>query len=316
MKEKRAMSLFVDKGTHSRKKDILDYFRHRAQEALSEIVRVHGEAEFKERANAINRAVQDEKDRLLLVLGQKSRDEKWSNEDVVKNALVLTHCANVVMIEARNSVWPYDYMAFSRRVGELWEPFCNLCFEYPLRGDVRLFIPPLFDDVRKRMNREIRDFIATLPLTKDQSVSLVAYYEKVWSLVMSGEIKLTLDLHFSVADVRYVVDFKSGFGSNEKGNTNRLLLVASVYKNIEHGKHECLLLVRSKEDENNNYLQTLKNSGLWSVYCGADAYAQVAKYSGFNISAWIQANIDWTEDLAVETRDYLKAKDLLKYLAW
>ncbi|AUO79553.1 hypothetical protein BSP10_150 [Bacillus phage BSP10] len=52
----------------------------------------------------------------------------------------------------------------------------------------------------------------------------------MWELVVSGEIKLESDLHFEKDGVKYNVDFKSGFNSNEKGNTNRLLMVGSIYK--------------------------------------------------------------------------------------
>ncbi len=45
---------------------------------------------------------------------------------------MITYTNDVVMLESRNSVWKYEYMSFSRRVGELWEPFCKLCFNYPL----------------------------------------------------------------------------------------------------------------------------------------------------------------------------------------
>jgi hypothetical protein len=44
---------------------------------------------------------------------------------------MVTYTNYVVMIEARNDTWPYDYMTFSRRIGELWEPFAKLCFRYP-----------------------------------------------------------------------------------------------------------------------------------------------------------------------------------------
>ncbi|GAG80730.1 unnamed protein product, partial [marine sediment metagenome] len=58
------------------------------------------------------------------------------------------------MIESRNEVWPYEYMTFSRRIGELWEPFCKLCFDYPLK-DLTLFIPPLFSEVKRKLTNEI-----------------------------------------------------------------------------------------------------------------------------------------------------------------
>lgn len=243
-------------------------------------------------------------------------NHNWTNEEVIPNILLVSHCTNVAMLESRNSVWPYDYMTFSRRVGELWEPFCNDCFEWPIRKDVALFVPPLFEDVRKRLSTEIKDFIASLPITADQRTSLIRYYDQVWSLVTSGEIQLALDLHFAIGDTRYVVDFKSGFGSNEKGNVNRLLLVASVYMNIEPEDYRCMLLVRSIEDENNHYLQTLKNSKLWDVYCGADAYKKVEEYSGFHIKKWIDDNISWATDLDEETRNHLQKEEIFKYLTW
>lgn len=83
----------------------------------------------------------------------------WSNEQLLNEILLLTYASYVVMLEYRNKVWKYEYMAFARR---------------------------------------------------------------------------------------------SGFSSNEKGNTNRLLLVASIYNSL--GEIEkTLLFVRQSEDENNHY---------------------------------------------------------------
>ena len=107
--------------------------------------------------------------------------------------------------------------------------------------------PPLFSDVQAKLTEEIVDYIHSLNITNDQKATLKKYYQKVWSLVNSGEIKLELDLHFEQTGTKYVVDFKSGFGSNEKGNVNRLLLVATIYKNMEES-YEPLLFVRAKED--------------------------------------------------------------------
>jgi len=111
------------------------------------------------------------------------------------------------------------------------------------------------------------------------------------------------------------VDFKSGFGSNEKGNTNRLLLVASIYKNLEED-YKCLLLVRSEEDRNNNYFQTLKNSRIWEAYCGDEAYNKIKEYSGFNIKQWIVNNIDWGNDFSNHTMQYFQDNNLDQYLKW
>ena len=163
------------------------------------------------------------------------------------------------MLEGRNSIWEYEYMAFSRRVGELWEPFCKLCFNFPL-NNLRLFIPPLFSEVKQNLTTEINTYIDGLGIDFQDKERLKKYYDKVWNLVTSGEIQLECDLHFTDGVIKYIVDFKSGFGSNEKGNTNRLLLVGSIYKNIETENFKCLIFVRSTE--NNHYLTTLQNSGV------------------------------------------------------
>ena len=218
------------------------------------------------------------------------------------------------MLESRNDVWPYEYMAFSRRIGEIWEPFCKLCFDYPVR-DISFFIPPLFSEVKRKLSDEIKDYISSLNITNKQKKELLKYYDKVWSLVTSGEIKLELDLHFQVNNEKKNVDFKSGFGSNEKGNTNRLLLVATIYKYLEEN-YKCILLVRSDEDSNNNYFQTLKNSGVWEAFCGKDSYTEIQQYSGFDINTWISQNIDWESDLKKDTIGYFKNNDLIQYLKW
>jgi hypothetical protein len=220
------------------------------------------------------------------------------------------------MIEGRNAIRPYEYMDFSRRVGEIWEPLCKKCFDLPLRADVAYYVPPLFDDVKRRLTREVDAFIRGLSLSDADKASLQRYYDQVWLLVSSGEVNLAADLHVIAGTTRYVVDLKSGFGSNEKGNMNRLLLVASVYRNIEPDDYACLLLVRAPEDENNSYLRTLKASGLWSVLCGDDAYDQIGALSGFDLRGWIQKNVAWERDLDAPTVQHLRAQALLTYLEW
>ena len=216
------------------------------------------------------------------------------------------------MIESRNSVRPYEYMDFSRRVGELWDPFCKLCFYYPV-NDISLFVPPLFSEVKKKMTDEITNYIDNLTISDEEKQELKRYYDKVWSLVSSGEIQLELDLHFTHNDQKYVVDFKSGFGSNEKGNTNRLLLVATIYQNLDDN-YKCLLFVRA--EENNSYFNTLKNSGIWEAYCGNEAYQKISEYSGYNLKQWTETNIDWATDFNAETTQHLTDNNLLQYLLW
>lgn len=304
----------LDKTVCSKKKEFLKYFRDRANESLEEIRRDISATDYKMQASAINTSIIATKDNLIKALLQISNKEKWGNEETLKCILMMTYTSYIVMIETRNEIWPYEYMTFSRRIGELWEPFCKLCFEYSVKP-ISLFVPPLFSEVKIRLTREIEDYIDKLPITARQRNELKRYYNKVWSLVTSGEIKLELDLHFKKGSERCVVDFKSGFGSNEKGNTNRLLLVATIYKNLDEN-YKCIILVRSEEDKNNHYFQTLKHSGIWEAYCGNKAYKKIGEYTGFNIKQWIDKNIDWDSDFRKETLRYLRSSKLGQYLIW
>ena len=281
----------IDKTISRKKTELLSYFRDRAEEALGEIRLTYGSKDYKEQASAINKALTKSCESLLSTIKQQATVEKWSNDELLRAILLVTYCFYVVMLESRNDVWPYDYMTFSRRIGELWDPFCKLCFHTPLKP-LTLFIPPLFSEVKRKLAKEIEDYIDGLSITPQQKNELKKYYHKVWGLVTSGEISMELDLHFESAGQKVVVDFKSGFGSNEKGNTNRLLLVATIYKNLADS-YKCLLLVRSAEDSNNNYFKVLKTSGIWDAYCGDEAYTRMMEYSGFDLKKWIKDNIQW-----------------------
>lgn len=310
------MSISIDADFGARKTELLAYLRSRTKELLAEVTRHFGTTQFKRQASEINKALTKERERIESVIAQAAAREGWTNAERLRAELLLMHCTNAVMLESRNSVWPYEYMAFSRRIGELWEPFITKCFVHPVADNVHLFVPPLFEAIRNRLTQEVREFILQLELGDDDKRTLLAYYDQVWQLVTSGEIQLELDLHFLQDGVRHVVDCKSGFGSNEKGNTNRLLLVASIYRNIEPEEYHCMLFVRSAEDENNHYLQTLKNSGLWDVYCGMETYSKVLEFSGFDLGGWISAYVKWADDLTPEFYNHLERNDLLKYLTW
>jgi hypothetical protein len=302
----------IDKKLKNKKPELLSYYRSRAEELLSEIKLTYGITRYKEQASAINKALMETKDNLLAALLQTTENEKWTNKEKLESVLMITYTNYIVMLESRNDVWPYEYMTFSRRIGELWEPFCKLCFTYPIKK-VSLFIPPLFSEVKKKLADEIEVYIEKLKILKEEKSQLKKYYYKVWGLVTSGEIKLELDLHFTYDNQKFVVDFKSGFGSNEKGNTNRLLLVATIYQNLEEN-YTCMLFVRAHD--NNNYFQTLKNSGIWNAFSGEDAYRQMQEYSGFDIRGWIDANVNWKSDFKPETMAFLEKNNLDQYLIW
>jgi hypothetical protein len=308
------MNFSVDKTIVGKKSEILAYFKNRGEESLEEICRNYSTKQYKQKSSEINKAIIETRSKLILTIVQKSMDQKWSRIELLNSILLVTYCSYISMIDFRNAIWTYDYMSFSRRIGELWEPFCKICFEYPIKK-LELFIPPLFSDIKKVMTNEIEDYINKLTITVKEKEELKKYYEKVWNMVTSGEIKLELDLHFIQDGKFYNIDFKSGFGSNEKGNTNRLLLVATIYKNIEKN-YICYLFVRSKEEENNQYFRQLKDSSVWTAYCGEKTYEEIKIFTGFDLKKWIEKNIDWKNDLQKETVKQLERNNLLKYLVW
>ena len=208
------------------------YFRERGYEKLGELKSEIGTQDYKELSSGLNKAIAESLNLFREAVVSKSKKETWRDEDLLKSILCSTYCAQVAMLDLRNEIWPYEYMAFSRRIGELWEQFVHIPFAYSVANSSP-FIPPLFEDIRKKLRKEIADYIKELPISVDQKKELIDYYEKVWLLVDSGEISLQLDLHTEINGKRLNIDFKSGFGSNEKGNTNRLLMVATIYKNLE-----------------------------------------------------------------------------------
>lgn len=303
----------IDKTIKNNKVELLAYFRSRANEIVSELALQYSAIDYKKKASALNKAMIKSRDNLLSILEETARMQNWTNREILECALLITYTNDVVMLESRNAVWEYEYMAFSRRIGELWEPFCKLCFKYPTTK-ITSFIPPLFSEVKESLTTEIVAYIDGLTIKTNEKVQLRRYYDKVWGLVTSGEIQLECDLHFTDGSTKYIVDFKSGFGSNEKGNTNRLLLVGSIYQNIETENYKCLIFVRSIE--NNHYLTTLQNSGVWEISCGSDTYSKMQHYTGFDIHNWIENNIDWMNDFTPQMRETLIHNELQNYLIW
>lgn len=147
------------------------YFRSRADEILNELDLEYSPEDYKKKSTAFNKAIVKSKQNILSILQEKSRNESWSNIELLECALMVTYANDVVMLETRNTIWKYDYMAFSRRIGELWEPFCKLCFIYPLTK-IWLYIPPLFKDVKKNLANEISGYIDNLKLKNAEKAQL------------------------------------------------------------------------------------------------------------------------------------------------
>lgn len=303
----------IDRNLGNNKAELLAYFRSRANEIMCELTLEYSASDYKKKASALNKAIINSRENLLSMLEEVARNGQWTNREILECALMITYTSDVVMLEFRNIIWEYDYMAFSRRIGELWEPFCKLCFKYPMTR-ISSFIPPLFSEVKERLTIEIASYISGLSISTEEKEQLNRYYDKVWGLVTSGEIQLECDLHFTDGETKYIVDFKSGFGSNEKGNTNRLLLVGSIYQNIVTDNYRCLIFVRSSE--NNHYLSTLQRSGVWETSCGNDTYLKIQHFTGYDIHNWIENNIDWMADFTEPMRDAVHRNNLQNYLIW
>lgn len=267
-----------------------------------------------DKVSEMNKQIKAYANEKLAFIKDRAASQKWDNEQLLNEILCMTYASYVVMLEYRNKVWPYEYMAFARRIGELWEPFCRLAFEYPVK-ELSLIEPPDFEKVQRNIRKSATEYIDSLQVSDDIKSELKRHYSIPWTMVDSGGIKLALDLHFEQNGLHYNCDFKSGFSSNEKGNTNRLLLVASIYNSLGDIE-KTLLFVRQNEDENNHYLQTLKNSPYWDVYCANDCYAAITHFTGFNLRQWLDTNADWKNDISSELRTHLQENDLLKYLTW
>jgi hypothetical protein len=292
----------------------LGYFRARFSEITTELLPIYGQSQYKKCAAAFNQLAVKSINNLKQVIRWTADAESWPGAARFSAILMTQYAGYVALIDDRNHIWPYEFMAFSRRMGELWQGFCLLPFEYPLRP-LKLIVPPLFSDVRQSLHGELADYIERLPLAEAQKQELHQYYRKVWMLVDSGEISLELDLHFEQDGEKIIIDFKSGFGSNEKGNTNRLLLVATIYKTLVN-KYRCLLLVRSPEDQNNHYFRTLRDSGVWEAHSGPAAYGQIGRFTGFDLRGWIDTHVDWMAHLGAETSSLLRREHLEGYVQW
>lgn len=295
------------------KQALLIYLREQVEEQVDKIKR--SSIKKGDKSKKVNTLLKGIKSILLNELYILKLKGKISQLQLLEANLLIDYCINIVMLESRNKVWEYEYMAFARRIGELWEPFAKIPFEYPIK-ELKLVDPKSFDDFRDNHKSDVYKVIDNaLSHDKVNSKFLKEQFELVWSFVDSGSIQLKLDLHFEQSGFSYNVDYKSGFSSNEKGNTNRLLTVGSIYKMISN-KNKQLIFVRQNEEDNNHYLQTLKNSGLYDVYCGEKAYDKINEFTGYNIKVWIKENMTWEKDISEEFKQYLNNNDLIKYLKW
>ena len=290
--------------------DLLQLFRDESRKLISTLASNH-KNDAKEITSNYNKQFLSLRDLWTSQYTEQAKKSGIGDATLINSVYMIYYCSLVVLLEIRNEVWPYEYMAFSRRIGELWDPFCQLCFKN-IPDKIKIVEPPSFNDVKSKLKNNFNHTIDNFGITSAEKQYILEHYETIWSMV--SDINLSLDLHFKKNSLQYNIDFKSGFGSNEKGNTHRLLMVASVYKHL--GNNNCVLIVRANEDQNNHYFRTLKNSTIWEAYCGAEAYSKIKEYTNFDLKTWIDTNINWQEDLSSTMVKHLKDNDLIKYLSW
>jgi len=253
------------------------------------------------KAKAVNRLVSEIRSRLA------KNVSKLENDDKPNYALVLQYCCSVVSLEYRHVVWPYEYMAFSRRVGELWEGFCSAAWDFPSRPNVKAMAIPSFGAVRKAIADRIEENIGT----HGKKAELLEDTNLLFEII--GDINMKEDKVFRVDEIPHVIDFKSGFGSNEKGNMLRLQTVGRAYRIWDH-QTRLMLLVR--QEENNNYLKVLRRAGLWEVHTGVAAYKQISQLTGADMQTIRDTIFDWPRDLSPDLVSFLKNANLMAYLNW
>ena len=147
---------------------------------------------YEKQAGEINKYIQNMRKESIQEL--KGRSEHLNQSDLLEEILIITYASYIVMLDFRNSVWPYEYMAFARRIGELWEPFCKLPFEYPIKK-LTIIDPPNFKVVQNAIEKDAIDYINSLNLDKNTKAELKRYYSIPWTMVDSGGIKLGLGQH-------------------------------------------------------------------------------------------------------------------------
>lgn len=279
--------------------NLLDSFHTKLREPVHEISTSELTREKKAQAvNALAGIIRNHLAEAVLGLPKEERPNY---------SLLLQYCFSVASLEYRNKVWPYEYMAFSRRVGELWEGFCSAAWDCPARPEVKRIQAPDFCAVRDSLSERIRLNIGTHAKREE----LISDIDTLFDII--GDINMKEDEVFSVDNTPHVIDFKSGFGSNEKGNMLRLQTVGRAYRIWNH-QTRLMLLVR--QEVNNNYLRVLRRSGLWEVHTGDLAYDQIAELTGADIQEVRRLVIDWPNDLSEVFYEHIKHAGLTGYLSW
>ncbi len=121
-----------------------------------------GHEKHQEKARIVNRKISEYHQMFVNELGPFD-----TTHDQQQALIVLQYCTSVVSLEYRHRVWPYEYMALSRRVGELWERFCSSAWDSPSRDNIQRIEAPSFRAVENTIRLRISDNLSSSPNLKD-----------------------------------------------------------------------------------------------------------------------------------------------------
>lgn len=151
------------------KAEWLSTFRHVGDSILVELSK--SKKSHKDKAGEINKRIKEYREQEINRINDVAKKENWDNQALLNEILLLTYASYIVMLEYRNKVWEYEYMAFARRIGELWEPFCKLAFDFPI-NELTLIDPPDFDEVQTRIKSNAAEYINSLDLSEEIKAEL------------------------------------------------------------------------------------------------------------------------------------------------
>lgn len=282
------------------KQEIFQYFHQNLQGLVSELQQ--GNMSRGNKSKRINEEIE-----ALRVTYTPILFENHPDLDVSKLYMLLQYCFTVISFEYRHMVWPYEYMAFSRRNGELWERFCKAAWDNSQLPNLRRIEAPAFSDIRQSYLESVLNHIESPEIQDLVSQEIDNIFELV------GAINMNQDEMFISNDVNHIIDFKSGFGSNEKGNTDRVISVGKAYKQWDS---YIILLFLVRQNENNNYLEKIRRSNLWEIHCGTDAYEKIDELTGAGITEIREQAINFEQDLSPNFWRFLVTNNLSVYLEW
>ena len=183
------------------KQEWISEFRNVGEVTISDLI--ISESNKKSNSEIVNKKIKNFNENQIKQVLELSQTYSWSNETILNEILTITYASYIAMLEYRHRVWEYEYMAFARRIGELWEPFCKLPFFYPIKP-LTIIDPPNFEDVQSKLKQDAIDYINSLDIEDETKEELKFYYGIPWTMVDSGGIKLSLDLHFEQNEMHYI----------------------------------------------------------------------------------------------------------------